>query len=79
VWLDTGSASLRQANFDGTGILTLSTDAVAFASASSTFDAPITLGAGIVLLATNNGVYKATLNAPNTNSQRLMFTNTPAG
>jgi hypothetical protein len=78
VWLDTGLTSIRQAKFDKTGILTLSTDATAFASADQPIEAPISMGGGIVVVATSGGVYEAVVNTANTKSTRLAF-NTPAG
>jgi hypothetical protein len=58
--------------------LTLSKDSTAFSSAKSTYDAPVTLGGGIFLIATDNGVYEAALNTPSTTSKHLAL-NTPAG
>jgi hypothetical protein len=78
VWLDTGLTSIRQAKYDKTVVLTLSTDSTAFSAALSTFAPPMTLGGGILLVATESGVYEAALNTPSTASKRLAL-NTVAG
>jgi hypothetical protein len=71
VWVDTGLTSIRQAKFDRTGVMTLSKDATAFASARSPFNAPITLGSGTVVVATDQGIYQATIDRPSNASTHL--------
>jgi hypothetical protein len=78
VWLDTGLTSIRQVRYDKSVVLTLSTDSTAFSKALSTLSAPLTLGGGIILLATGYDVYEAALNTRSTTSKRLAL-NTPAG